>query len=99
MRKTNSNKGIKMLGNTSHDGKDHQSGYVVNRGGFYQPRTHDNSRTQSRPSENGNLVIKGVIGNTARQNRDNMRVFGKNGVVPCLKAHIAKESIMVVRKW
>lgn len=45
------------------------------------------------------IYILGSIGNTARQNRDNMRVFSKKGVCPCLKSHISKESIMVVKKW
>lgn len=45
------------------------------------------------------IYILGSIGNTPRQNRDNMRVFSKNGVCPTLKSHISKESIMVVRKY
>lgn len=99
MKKTNSNKGIQMLGNVSHDGKDHQSGYVVGRGGYYQQRTQDSSKTRLRPSENGDLIILGAIGNTARQNRDNMRIFDRRGQCPTLKSHISKESIMVVRKY
>jgi hypothetical protein len=46
-----------------------------------------------------NIYILGSIGNTPRQNRDNMRVFSKKSVCPCLKSHISKESIMVVREW
>lgn len=62
---------------------------------------------ESRKEDNGNNVnptniyiyILGTIGNTPRQNRDNMRVFSKKSVCPCLKSHISKESIMVIRKW
>lgn len=45
------------------------------------------------------IYILGTIGNTPRQNRDNMRVFSKKSVCPCLKSHISKESIMEVREW
>jgi len=92
-------KNYQILGNVSNDGKPHQSGYVVDRGGYYQQRTQDSTREQLKRSGNGNLIILGAIGNTARQNRDNMRIFDRRGQCPTLKSHISKESIMVVRKY
>ena len=88
----------RLVGNVSADGKDHQSGYVVDRGAFCLHRTQDNGKVLSKSFVSGKLIIKGVIGNTPRQNRDNMRVFDRRGVTPCLKSHISKEPIMVIRE-
>lgn len=69
----------RLVGNVSADGKDHQSGYVVDRGASCLHRTQDNGKVLSKSFVSGKLIIKGVIGNTPRQNRDNMRVFDRRG--------------------
>ena len=45
------------------------------------------------------IIIKGAIGNTARENRDNMRVLSRGGVVYALKAHIDKEHPLVIKRY
>lgn len=45
------------------------------------------------------IVVLGGIGNTDRQNRDNMRVLGRGGMVYGLKAHIDKDHPLVLKKW
>ena len=77
------NNKYRLIGNVSNDGKPHQSGYVVDRGAFSLHRTQDNGVVLQKSSAKGELIIKGVIGNTPRQNRDNMRVFDRRG------AHLA----------
>lgn len=44
------------------------------------------------------IKILGAIGNTARQNRDNMRILHGGGMVYSLKAHIDKDHPLVVKK-
>lgn len=44
------------------------------------------------------IKILGAIGNTARQNRDNMRVLHGGGSVYSLKAHIDKDHPLVIKK-
>ncbi len=44
------------------------------------------------------IIIKGSIGNTDRQNRDNMRILGGGGVIYTLKSHIDKEHPMVLKR-
>ena len=45
------------------------------------------------------IIVLGGIGRNDRENRDNMRVFSRGGYAPCLKAHIDKDKLMVVKKW
>ena len=45
------------------------------------------------------IVVLGGVGNTDRENRDNMRVFSRGGCCPTMKAHIDKDKILVVKKW
>lgn len=45
------------------------------------------------------IKVVGAIGNTARQNRDDMRVLARGGSVYNLKAHIQTDKPLVVRKW
>jgi hypothetical protein len=45
------------------------------------------------------VIVMGGIGRTERENRDDMRVFSRGGYAPTLKAHIATEKPMVIRKW
>lgn len=45
------------------------------------------------------IKILGAIGNTARQNRDNMRILHGGGMVYSLKAHIDKDHPLVVRRY
>lgn len=45
------------------------------------------------------MIIKGAIGNTPRQNRDDFRVLGGGGTVWTLKAHIAVGQPLVIKKW
>lgn len=66
--------------------------------GGYLP-DHLCSRVERPNKSNQELIVFGAIGNTARQNRDNMRIFGGQGLCPTLKSHISKESIMVVKRW
>ena len=48
----------------------------------------------------GEIIIKGAIGNTQRQNRDNMRVLGKGGGNSyTLKSHIHIDKPLVVKKY
>lgn len=68
-------------------------------GGVERPCKNSEKDKQENKINCSNIYILGSIGNTPRQNRDNMRVFSKNGVCPTLKSHISKESIMVVRKY
>ena len=91
-------KEIIEIGNVSADNKRrHQSGVVLSRGGWQPPCIPLCGKTLQRSSDG--IIVLGAIGNTARQNRDNMRIFDRCGVCPTLKSHISKESIMVVRKW
>ena len=75
----------------------HQSGVVFDRGGRLQHSTPLCTKTLQRSSDG--IIVLVAIGNTARQNRDNMRIFDRRGQCPTLKSHISKESIMVIRKW
>jgi len=45
------------------------------------------------------IKILGAIGNTARQNRDNMRILHGGGTAYSLKAHIDKDHPLVVRRY
>ena len=45
------------------------------------------------------VIVKGAIGLTDRQNRDDKRVFDRGGYSPTLKSHIAKEQIRVLKKY
>ena len=72
----------------------HQWGVVENRGGQREPYRQGISSTR-RPQ----FAVLGAIGNTVRQNRDNMRVIDRKGTIYCLKSHIDKEHPLVVRKW
>lgn len=47
--------------------------------------------------EKKEIIILGAIGNTARQNRDNMRVLNRGGQMYALKSHIDKDHPLVVR--
>jgi len=44
------------------------------------------------------IKIVGSIGNTARQNRDNMRILNRGGQMYALKSHIDKDHPLVVKK-
>jgi hypothetical protein len=44
------------------------------------------------------IIVLGAIGNTARQNRDNMRILGGGGTVYALKAHIDKDHPLVIKR-
>lgn len=45
------------------------------------------------------IIVVGAIGNTARQNRDDMRVLARGGCMYNLKAHIQTDKPLVIRKW
>lgn len=45
------------------------------------------------------VIVKGAIGRTDRENRDNMRVFSRGGYSPTLKSHIAKEQMKVLKRY
>lgn len=45
------------------------------------------------------IIILGAIGNTERQNRDNMRVLDGGGKMYALKSHIQFDKPLVLRKW
>jgi hypothetical protein len=70
-------------------------------GGVERPCKNSEKDKQENKINRSNIYIYilGSIGNTARQNRDNMRIFDRRGQCPTLKSHISKESIMVIRKW
>ena len=74
----------------------HQSGIVVSGGGYYPQNTQFNGKTLSRPSD---LIILGAIGENERVNRDSKRVLEKTGCMYSLKAHIALEPPLVMRKY
>ena len=84
-------KEVKTLGEIAP----HQWGLVEFRGGQHEPCKQEISSTHKSQSVN----ILGAIGNTARQNRDNMRVLGRNGTIFALKSHISIDKPMVIRKW
>lgn len=44
------------------------------------------------------IIIKGAIGNTDRQNRDNMRVLARSGIIYTLKSHIMQDHPLVIKK-
>ncbi len=44
------------------------------------------------------IIIKGAIGNTPRQNRDNMRVLGGGGTIYTLKSHIDKDHPLILKR-
>ena len=73
----------------------HQWGLVENRGGWHERCNPEIGSTLKLQSVN----ILGAIGNTARQNRDNMRVLGRNGTIYALKSHIKADHPLVVKKW
>ena len=84
-------KDIKIIGQISN----HQWGIVESRGGQHEPYKQEITSTRKLQS----VIIKGAIGNTERQNRDNMRVLGRNGTIYALKSHIAMDHPLVVKKW
>ena len=84
-------KDIKIIGQISN----HQWGIVEFRGGQHEPCKQEISSIRKSLS----VIIKGAIGNTERQNRDNMRVLGRNGTIYALKSHISMDKPMVIRKW
>ena len=45
------------------------------------------------------IIVVGAIGNTERQNRDDMRVISRGGLMYNLKAHIQTDKPLVVRRW
>lgn len=45
------------------------------------------------------IIILGAIGNTERQNRDNMRVLAGGGTVYTLKSHIDKDHPLVLKRY
>lgn len=45
------------------------------------------------------IVILGAIGNTDRQNRDNMRVLHGGGTIYTLKSHIDKDHPLVLKRY
>lgn len=71
----------------------HQWGKVIRGGqhGQYKPEI-----TSTRKSLSVNVL--GAIGNTERQNRDNMRVLDRNGIIYSLKAHISMDHPLVIKK-
>ena len=85
-------KDIKIIGQISN----HQWGLVEFRGGW-QHEHFKQEISSTRKSQSVNIL--GAIGNTARQNRDNMRVLGRNGTIYALKSHISMDKPMVIRKW
>ena len=84
-------KEIKIIGQISN----HQWGIVEFRGGQHEQCRQE--ITSSLKSQSVNIL--GAIGNTERQNRDNMRVLGRNGTIYALKSHISMDKPMVIRKW
>lgn len=45
------------------------------------------------------IIVLGAIGETARNNRDTMRVISRGGIAFTLRAHISMDKPMVVRRW
>lgn len=101
MKNRNLNKRIYVLGHISLDGLKHQSKQIVYRGGCCQHSTQDSTKTLRRQSENceKQIIIVGGIGMNDRRNRDDGRVLGRQGLCYSLKAHIAKDKPLVLRKW
>lgn len=75
---------------------EHQSGLVVGRGGYYQANIRCNGKTPLR--QYGELVIMGGIGDNERVNRDSKRVLNRCGCMYALKAHIALEPPLVIKR-
>lgn len=48
--------------------------------------------------EKKEIIILGAIGNTARQNRDDMRVLDRRGCIYSLKAHIDKDHPLIIKE-
>lgn len=88
-------KKIIKIGNMSPT-KEHQSGLVISRGGYYPQSIQYSGKNHLR--QYGELVILGGIGENERVNRDSKRVLGSSGCMYALKAHIALEQPMVLRK-
>ena len=66
-----------------------------------QDKTRQDKTRQdkTRQDKTRQILIVGTIGNTERQNRDNMRVISGKGLMYALKAHIDKEQPMVLKKY
>lgn len=45
------------------------------------------------------IIVLGAIGNTARQDRDNFRVFSRGGVIGAIRSRDYKGSQLVVKRW
>ena len=88
-------KEINKIGSVSPN-KEHQSGIVVGRGGYYQHSIQYSGKNHLR--QYGELVILGGIGDNERVNRDSKRVISGIGCMYALKAHIALEPPLVIRK-
>ena len=89
-------KDIERIGSVSHTDK-HQSGLVVGRGGYNHHSIQHNGETPLR--QYGELVILGGIGDNERVNRDSKRVLSGCGCMYALKAHIALEPPLVIKRW
>jgi hypothetical protein len=73
----------------------HQSGLVLSRGGQSQQNTPYSTKTLIRPSD---ILVLGGAGRNERQDRDSKRVLDRRGCMFSLKAHIALEPPLVVRR-
>ena len=85
-------KDIEKIGYTNPLNK-HQSGLVVSRGGCYQANIRYNGKTHLKQ-----LDILGAIGDNERVNRDSKRVINSKYAIYSLKAHIALEPPLIVKK-
>lgn len=95
MKKTGLNeikKEVIKLGYVSKTGE-HQSGVVTARGGLHCHNIPYNGKTHRKQ-----CVVLGAIGNNERVNRDSKRVISRTGCMYSLKAHIALEQPMVIRR-
>ena len=64
------------------------------------PTRQDKTRQdKTRQDKTRQVIVLGAIGNTDRQNRDNMRVIARQGLIYTLKAHIDKDHPLVVKKY
>ena len=61
-----------------------------------QDRTGQDRTGQDRT---GGIIVLGAIGNTDRQNRDNMRVLSGKGLIYTLKSHIDKDHPLVLKRY
>ena len=62
-------------------------------------KTDKHALTDRQTDRQTEIIVVGAIGNNARQNRDNMRVLSRKGLMFALKAHIQQEQSLVLKKY